>query len=62
MATTPTTMAQHKEGLTAESIRYALKRHSLRADPEELGRKLRVRGYHFKETPPSEYYEDDLDF
>lgn len=40
--------AQHKEGLTAENIRYAMKRNSITADADELGVKLRVRGYHFK--------------
>ena len=54
-------MAQHKEGLTAENIGYALKRHCISASAEELGRKLRVRGYHFRERQPDPDF-DDLDF
>lgn len=54
-------MAEHKEGLIAENISYALKRHSLKADPDELSRKLRVRGYHFKERQP-DGWDEDLDF
>lgn len=53
-------MAQHKEGLTAENISYAMKRHSISTNAEELGTKLRVRGYHFKERQPDE--EFDIDF
>ena len=49
-------LSQHKEGLTAENLGYAMKRHSIRADPEELSGKLRVRGYHFKTARP-----DDID-
>jgi hypothetical protein len=52
-------MGQHKEGLTSENVGYALKRHSIRADPDELSAKLRIRGYHRKYAKPYDY---DLDF
>lgn len=39
-------LARGEFGLTDESIGFALKRHSIRADAAELGRKLRVARFH----------------
>lgn len=54
-------MAKFKDGLTAESVGYALKRHSVQADAEELAAKLRVRGYHRKFAQPDTDLEPPVD-
>lgn len=54
-------MAMNREGLTAENIGYALKRNSISADPREIFSKLRVRGYHRKESRPDQWDEDPID-
>jgi len=52
---------QYKDGLTAETLRYALKRNSIEADPTELAASLRVPRYHLRGVDETEDQDAGLD-
>lgn len=42
-------LSVHRDGLTVETLEYALKRNNTKADPVALGEALRREGYHYKD-------------
>lgn len=55
-------LGQYRHGLTAENLDYALKRHSIEADPAELAASLRVPRYHLRETARESELDEKYDF
>jgi len=55
-------LGQYRHGLTAENLDYALKRHSIKADPAELAASLRVPRYHLREAARESGLDEKYDF
>ncbi len=53
-------MGSHPEGLVPENIGFALTRHSVRGDAEEIGRALRVPRFHKRELAEEELSDRDF--